>query len=1315
MATLNVEALKKQGFSEDEINSYVQELRADAETKRAATDSKKINTLNKLKEAGFSAGEIDDYFGAPKPPTEEAVKNVINQNLQKRNEQGNQQVESQRQAPRDEAATPFTKDSEVADSFLDALEAGFDISVSGLSMDRPDMMLDENASLYYKIASQVGTIAGDLPAMIAGGVAGGVAGGSLGGAVGSAIPVAGTVAGAAGGALLGAGAGSNALPEGLRGAMMEYYERGEVDSFEDFWAIASRSMIEAAKGGALGAVTFGAGKVVGRAARGLSAGAQTTARLGTEVGVMTTLGSALQGEVPEPGDFLEAAVLVGGLTGGVKAGTYASKRIASKMRGIYSQSGITPTEVAMEATKNPKLRQMLAANNTPPEAIVQALMKDRINLKPITEIPKEIKLSEPLNMAKEARQKVQGESQYSPEVDNILSKIGDRQGKIKEPLSGGAVKAKVKQSADQVYTDYVDRLHPINEAVKTIAENPKEILADKNPYILSRQVPDAKAKAKYFFEKGTLDYNTLKDNGKSFKNILNQAEDINVLEAYMVSKRAIDLEAKGIKSGFDINAARATVRNNKKKYEKIANEVTEFSNRSLQYAKDSGIISDASYKQMLEANKNYVPFKRLFELADGEVRTKGGKAGSLKQLKGSEREIQRPITSILENTQELIQMAEINRAKRSLIDLAESNPERSAGLFERVNRPAQKLVIPKGEVANLMKKQGLDPSAAENLVTYRRLQKELAPNEFSVYRQGKLEIYKTDNVSLAESIKTLGGDSGSTNMAFRLARGLTFIKKVGITFTPDFVLRNLIRDKTTASIFSESGGIKITDIASAMGDMIKKNDVYYNWLKSGGSNGAFLEMGQRYIEKDIIGLQKQTNFMASAKNVVMKPVDLMRIGQDLTEQSLRIAEFKKVTKGQTDKTALAKGGMASREITVDFQRMGAKMSALNSITAFMNVSVQGLDRTARAFKGDPKATATKAFTYVTAPSILLWWATKDDERVKEIPRWEKDMFWIIPTDSWEEASPDMAATMPNHLVRKRGDKYEVNNGVVYRIPKPMELGVIFGSIPERVLESFFNDNPKAFKDFDETMLQTVTPAFVPDAIAPIAEQYMNRSFFTGNDLVPYHMEKVKNEYQFTEYTSDTAKTLAGLVPDYIGDATELNSPMVLDNYIRSWGGTLGQYAVDTMDKVLQKAGVTEDIEEASPTLKDIPFVKAFVTRYPSAGAASIQDFYDNYDKFVEYRATISQLKRTGNLEALQKEIEDPENRIRMVDLSKMSRAISAQSKMIKGINKMPDLTPDEKRQMIDMYYFNMIEVAKAGNQMIEDLEKKIKEDEESGE
>lgn len=1308
------------GFSSEEVSQW-----------RAGVNSQ-------LMEAGFSQQEIDSYYGV-KQFDDTDIKDTFNKNFEKRRAAEAEKTQTQTAGQEPQTLTPQVKE---ADSFLEALEAGWDMSVSGLMMDAPDKVLSENADMYYRIASQIGTIAGDLPFMGVGAFAGGATGAGFGAVT---LPVVGAVPmGAAG-----AAAGAFALPEAMRTSLMQHYEKGDVTSFRDFWERTGATLISGLKGGTIGLATAGAGGLVakGVAKTALPVAAKTTAQLSTEVATMVTVGAALEGHAPEPEHFLEAALVLGAFKG--VTGTTA------KLRQIYGKSGKLPAEVVQEAQTNPKLKQELLADNVPAEKILGQ------ELPPIEGV---IEVTPPLK----------SKPNVSESAQKILSKVGEK----KEATKGKLNKQMAIDKGKEVYRNFVDKLDPINEATKILSKGGETLAADKNPYILSRMAVDYKAKAKHFFEKGTLDFKTREVNGQGLRQIIEKVDNLEEFKAYTISKRVLDkeLEFKAVKdrnikaqeyksklekdiaaeevkiadankmleaaktdkaknsiikltnllqerkahleqkvkdivfekestTGFDVAAAKAVVKESGKKYEKVAKELTEFSNKALQYVADSGVLSKEDVAKIKVLNENYVPFKRIIETTEGGVKTKAGKAGSLKKFKGSDLAIQDPITSILENTVELIRMAEVNRPKLELVKLAEKVGEQN--LIERVKEPPKPVKISEKEVARLLDEAGIDSSIAEPLVTFRRVQRELRPNEFAVYKDGKSKIYKT-TPELADAINGLGGDVGATNMAFRLMRGITQFKKVGITFTPDFILRNLIRDKVTSSVFSKSEGLSPVDVLGAMGDIMKKSDDYYRWYRSGGANGAFLELSKAYLEKDIIKLQNQTNFLGSARNVMKKPVDLMRVAAELSEQSIRLAEFKKVSGGAEGGTKLVEGGFAAREVTLDFQRVGAKMSALNSITAFLNVSVQGLDKTARAVKENPKAVATRSLTYITAPSILLWWANKDDPRYQELPAWQKDWFWIIPTDKWESAPAEEASGLPDYMVRQTKDGYQINKGTIYRIPKPMELGIVFGTLPERVLSAFFTDNPHAFKDFSDAIMKALVPSLVPDAVAPVIEQYFNKSFFTGNDVIPHHLKEVSPEYQFVNYTSDTAKTLGKLIAT-VDKQNQMASPVILDNYIRSWGGSLGQYTVQLADMALRKAGVAEDIVKPTATLSDIPFIKAFTVRFPTAGAASIQDFYDNYKESDTVFKTIKHLAKQGDFESMQKELALQENQEKMIRLDGIKDALANQNATIRMIDKMPDMSADEKRQMIDGIYLGMIEIAKEGNKTYRELKKAAKE------
>jgi len=53
--------------------------------------------------------------------------------------------------------------------------------------------------------------------------------------------------------------------------------------------------------------------------------------------------------------------------------------------------------------------------------------------------------------------------------------------------------------------------------------------------------------------------------------------------------------------------------------------------------------------------------------------------------------------------------------------------------------------------------------------------------------------------------------------------------------------------------------------------------------------------------------------------------------------------------------------------------------------------------------------------------------------------------------------------------------------------------------------------------------------------------------------------------------------------------------------------------------------------------------------------------------------------------------------------------ITDQAKLIRLIYKNPDMTPEDKRQIIDTTYGRMIELAEVGNQALRDLEKLLGE------
>ena len=142
-------------------------------------------------------------------------------------------------------------------------------------------------------------------------------------------------------------------------------------------------------------------------------------------------------------------------------------------------------------------------------------------------------------------------------------------------------------------------------------------------------------------------------------------------------------------------------------------------------------------------------------------------------------------------------------------------------------------------------------------------------------------------------------------------------------------------------------------------------------------------------------------------------------------------------------------------------------------------------------------------------------------------------------------------------------------------------------------------------------------------------------------------------------------------------------------------GNLGVYALNIADAGLRRAGVLPDPALPSQTLADIPVVKAFVVRYPSATTQSIQDFEDGYRANKVYYDTWLAKVRDGDATAAQR-IQQLGGPRMFVNLDGIAKALQEHNKLIRDIYKNPQMTPSDKRQLIDTIYYRMIELGQAG-------------------
>jgi actin-related protein len=763
---------------------------------------------------------------------------------------------------------------------------------------------------------------------------------------------------------------------------------------------------------------------------------------------------------------------------------------------------------------------------------------------------------------------------------------------VRQQIDTSGKREKQKWSFDRFMTAVVDDLRPIDKATRDLGG--KTLETSKNPYIQARLARGVAGKAETFLRGGIYDKSGKKV-GKSLQEIIKPIEnDMDDFLSYITAKRALDYDAKGLKAGIkpkdvegisDWQLADATIRQietEKPQFKQIQKELVEYSHRLLDELQDSGILSKEAVEQIKKENPNYVP---MFRVQEPRVRgfeplypkNRYANLGKATQKRtGSERQIINPIESMIKNTYLMLNMAERNKVGRSLLDLIEQSGE---NMWGRVVKQDKGLSL--DELTDSLDKANVElndgkADAVDNLFKGEG-------NKVYVYKDGKkVELELQEDLYRA----MLSLDAPKQNFFIKLLSVPTKMLRTGAVLSPDFGPVNIFRDQFSAFINSKYGFIPFVDMFRGLTNVLKKDDIYWQWKNSGGANSVLSSLDREYLQKDLRKMIKQS-MGERIKDRLKHPIDTvlapLRTVSEITEEATRVGEFKKgLKKGASPEEA----AFASRDL-IDFSRAGYLGRQYNQVTAFFNAAVQSMDKLARTFKENPVGATVRALMSITLPSIVAYMYNHDKEWYKEIPQRERDLYWHFQV----------------------GDQ-------IYKLPKPFEAGVLFGTTMERFLDFIRTNDPKAFKNLDKTIKDTFTPPWLPTALTPWIEVYANKSMYFDSPIVPRREENLLPEDQYGPYQSEVGKLL-GKVLD--------TSPRKVDHVIKGYTGGLGGYALRGIDWASQLSGNNRP-QLPDRGLADAPVINRFVVKNLEGNNQSINDFYELMDQVRRERMSAKKNK-----------------------------------------------------------------------------------------
>lgn len=661
---------------------------------------------------------------------------------------------------------------------------------------------------------------------------------------------------------------------------------------------------------------------------------------------------------------------------------------------------------------------------------------------------------------------------------------------------------------DRIRTQLVDRLTPLFDLEKKAG---KELAAETSPYKRFRLLAGVGGEVRSFTEQNLI---------KPILKPIAQQGQLDDLSTLLILDRNEEIAKRGLKTRYSLEqigqarqALQTKLGDSYQGIEKAAQGVRQYANGLLDELFNAGIIDKASYSAIKAKNQAYVPLQIVDYISDNLDKGQFGRTSFnvatqdvIKTLKGSELQAADPLEALLERTGKVIGLARRNQAMRAFTKLPQENNIFS-GLIKRAEG-----VIPQGfDTVNVFEN-------GQNI-------KYIAPKE------------------VVDALKNV--DQQTANILTDILRPQAALLRAGATaLNIGFIPINILRDMQDALFATyaagKKGGVKgvgqfLLSYPRAMAAALKQDELYNQWLQSGGAQSTFISQFIKESPQTIKNIKGQ----GAIRTILSTPADTLRFLNRIGEEPTRIARFQaELKRGES----LAEAAFQSRDVTIDFAKSGNIIKHLNQVIPFLNAGIQGTEKMFRIFKNNPMQAILGASILGGAPTTLLYQHNRQFQDYQDIPQFEKDQYWIILARDRTEAERATGAPI-----------------VGVKIPKPFLVRPLANGA-ESFLSFVDQKNPQTLTGFLGNTLENLSPVGIPGTgrffsqvlppgLQAGVESVTNKNLFTGFPIVPQRLQDVTPSEQYRETTPGIYRAF--------GKLTGI-SPLIAENVVRTTTGGLGQ-------------------------------------------------------------------------------------------------------------------------------------------------------------
>ena len=705
-------------------------------------------------------------------------------------------------------------------------------------------------------------------------------------------------------------------------------------------------------------------------------------------------------------------------------------------------------------------------------------------------------------------------------------------------------------------------------------------------------------------------------------------------------------------------------------YEQALKEEQALNRSVLKIALDAGIIDKAGYDRFA-SDIYYIPFYKAME--DGDIQSISASSKLTgqefsKALKGGEKKVNDLMENVLMNWSHILSAAMKNQAAVKTIDSA-------------IEMGAAKIAQPT---------DGKYP-----------------PNTVKVMRDGQPVRYQIEDTGLVDAISTISY-LGPKSMFLDVAREFTNALRYGVTLSPAYKLRNLIRDSISSAAVSPLSKNLYQNVYNGLKMSDKGDPTYMAALASGGifEMGVAHEGNQAKLIKRLVdkGVDYGTilDTPAKIKGKLQAALDWYNQQGNRFENANRLALYDKLRK---EGKSHLEASFQARDL-MDFSMQGQfrAVKVISTVVPFFNARLQGLYKlgrdgvtptsrliyntvTGKPVEASDKVKAQRFMTIsgaVMLASMLLYAMYKDDEDFRRREDWDRDNFWWF----------------------KIGD-------TAFRIPKPFEVGAL-GTLAERTLEQISDDGVegKVFLGrLNSMLMNTFSLNPTPQMIKPLIDLYANKDSFTGAPIESAGMERLSKQERQTDRTSEIAKILGGIsagmhkVLTFDMKAQGI-SPIQMDYAIKAYLGWAGSTAAATADLAVEP--FTEGTRVRKPVIDTLAM--GFIKTEPETASKFMTQFYETNARVQSALADMRHYAELGDSEKVGKILKEQGDDIAIAKLyDKTTKQLAEIRKQMRIIEQSKDIDTEDKRAEMNRLRILMSKIA----ENVEQARKSMKQQEKS--